>query len=33
MLTFSGEESGGTSGRTITKGYSHSLVMIESLND
>jgi hypothetical protein len=33
MLTFSGEELGGTSGRAITKGYSHLLVMIESLNE
>lgn len=32
MLTFSGEELGGTSSRNITKGYYHLLVMIESLN-
>jgi len=29
MLTFSGEELGGTSNRAITEGYSHLLVMID----
>ena len=33
MLTFSGEELGGTSNRAITKCYSHLLVMIDSLNE
>jgi hypothetical protein len=32
MLTFSGEELGGTSSRNITKGSSHLLVMIEFLS-